>query len=47
MKNKKPTLEQLDNLLIEGTKFFKKKYGIYHPHLLKMWVNERLEKENY
>lgn len=47
MKTKEPSIQLIDNLLLEGTKHLKKEFGIYHPFYLKVWVNNKLKEQGY
>tara|TARA_Y100000114_G_C11658432_1_gene277804 strand:+ start:524 stop:673 length:150 start_codon:yes stop_codon:yes gene_type:complete len=44
---KEPSIELIDNLLIEGTKHLKEEFGAYHPFYLKVWVNKKLKQKGY
>lgn len=47
MKKKEPSIELIDNLLQEGTKYLKKEFGGYQPFYLKVWVNKKLKEQGY
>ena len=47
MKTKEPSIQLIDNLLLEGSKKLKEEFGRFNPFYLKKWVNDRLQEQGY
>ena len=44
---KNPTVELIDNLLLQGAQQLKQEFGGYKPFFLKKWVNDRLKEQGF
>jgi len=47
MKTKEPSIQLIDTLLQEGTKYLKEEFGGCSPFYLKVWVNNKLKQKGY